>query len=527
MARLHPLAADINPPERFTNPFCYEPHPLCLLAAAEVQRYISTVAEWKDEIGRGKMFGVLVVEHNGQKGYLAAFSGQLGGRNDWPFFVPAIYDLLKPNGHFKEKEEEITTINHKIETIENSNDYAALKADVETIEAEADAAIATYRDHIKQRKLQLNGEELIRESQFLNAELRRMKKRYALMADDAKGKLRPYDDELATLRQRRKAMSDELQRWLFSQFRMLNARGERRDLCDIFADTVGKTPPSGAGECCAPKLLQYAYEHAMRPLCMAEFWWGMSPKTDVRHHLCYYPACRGKCKPILTHMLQGLDVDPDPRGEDKEQEVKILYDDDSICVVSKPAGMLSVPGKSDRRSVLSEMRSKFPNAEGPMMAHRLDMDTSGLMVVAKTKDAYINLQRQFCNHEIRKRYVALLSRLPNRPLEGTISLPLRPDPLDRPRQVVDKEQGKQAITDYRIKEKDGKVVAELWPRTGRTHQLRIHCAHCEGLGSPIIGDTLYGKPADRLYLHAEHIELVHPSTNEPMSFDEKDDAFPQ
>lgn len=520
------MRADIEPPERFTNPFFYKPHPLCLLAAAETQRYIASVAEWKDEIGQGKMFGVLVVEREGHKGYLAAFSGQLGGRSDWPFFVPSIYDLTAPDGHFKEKEAEITAINRKIEALENSHAYIKLKADATAIEADANAAITRYRDYAKQRKRLLNGDELIRESQFLNAELRRMKKRYAVMEDEANDKLRVFDNEIETLRRRRKAMSDELQRWLFSQFRILNARGERRDLCDIFADTVGKTPPSGAGECCAPKLLQYAYEHGLRPLCMAEFWWGRSPKAEVRHHLCYYPACRGKCKPILAHMLQGLDVDPDPLSQDREQEVRILYDDDCICVVSKPAGMLSVPGKSDRRSVQSEMRKRFPHAEGPMMAHRLDMDTSGLMVVAKTWDAYLNLQRQFCDHGIRKSYVALLSQLPDRPLEGTISLPLRPDPLDRPRQVVDTVLGKQAITDYRIEEKDGKIVARLWPRTGRTHQLRVHCAHTDGLGSPIIGDPLYGQPADRLYLHAEHIEFVHPSTHELMSFDERDDAFP-
>lgn len=526
MRRLHPLITDIDPPERFTNPFCYKPHPLCLLAAAETQRHIASLAEWKDEIERGKMFGVLVVEREGHKGFLAAFSGLICGRSDWPFFVPAIYDSSMPDGHFKEKEAEITTINRKIGEMENCQEYIKLKADLKATEAEASAAIGSFRDYARQRKRQLYGDELTKESQFLNAELRRIKKRYATMTDETKDRLRIFDDELDCLRRRRKAMSDELQHWLFSQFRMLNARGERRDLCDIFADTVGKAPPSGAGECCAPKLLQYAYEHGLRPLCMAEFWWGRSPKAEVRHHLCYYPACRGKCKPILAHMLQGLAVDPDPLNEDREQDVKMVYDDDCICVVSKPAGMLSVPGRSDRRSVLSEMRKRFPHAEGPMMAHRLDMDTSGLMVVAKNWDAYLNLQRQFCNHVIHKRYVALLSRLPGRPLEGTISLPLRPDPLDRPRQVVDKEHGKQAITDYRIEEKGGKVVAWLWPRTGRTHQLRIHCAHSEGLGSPIVGDPLYGEAADRLYLHAEHIEFIHPSTNQPMSFDEKDTNFP-
>lgn len=516
---MHPLHTNIEPPRRFTYPFCYEPHPLCLLAAEEVQRYIASVDEWREEIAKGKMFGVLVVEADGDLGFLAAYSGLLGGRNDWPYFVPAVYDLLKPDGRFKEGENCITEINHQVAAMEHSLEYNELRSNLHVIESEAEKTIADYKVEMKRRKEKLTGEERIKASQYMNAELHRMKKRYAAIIGDAKGKLDTYDCEIAALKQLRKQKSDELQHWLFSQFRMLNARGERRDLNDIFSYTVGRVPPSGAGECCAPKLLQYAYEHSMRPVCMAEFWWGASPKAEVRHHLHYYPACRGKCKPILEHMLQGLDVDPDPQASVVEHELETLYDDDCVCVVNKPAGMLSVPGKSGRQSVLSEMRMCFPEADGPMIVHRLDMDTSGLMVVAKTRAAYISLQRQFCEHTIKKRYVALLSRFPDCPMEGTIDLPLRPDPMDRPRQVVDRECGKTAITDYRIKEINGQIIAELYPRTGRTHQLRLHCAHPEGLNATIVGDSLYGTPADRLYLHAEHLEFHHPTTGRLMSFD--------
>lgn len=522
MQRLHPLHTHIEKPKRFTYPFCYEPHPLCIMAAEEVQRYIKSIGEWQEEIGRGKMFGVLVVENEGGLGYLAAYSGLLCGRNDWPFFVPAVFDLTQSNGHFKKGEECISNINRQIEALENSQEYNEFKAKLQATMFEANKAIADYKDEMTRKKRELVGEKRIRTSQFLNAELRRKKKNYAERIDEIKQQLQVLEDKKDALKLQRKYISNELQYWLFSQFRMLNARGEWRNLCDIFADSVGGVPPSGAGECCAPKLLQYAYAQKLHPLCMAEFWWGMSPRNEVRHHLHYYPACRGKCKPILEYMMQGLDVDPDPRAADKPLELKIMYDDEHICVVVKPAGMLSVPGKSARRSVLSDMRQRFPNAEEPMIVHRLDMDTSGVMVIAKTRNAYLNLQRQFCEHTIRKKYIAQLVRKPNRPSNGTINLPLRSDPLDRPRQIIDLEHGKEAITDYQITTTDdGTVVAELYPRTGRTHQLRLHCAHNDGLGVPIIGDTLYGKPADRLHLHAERIEFLHPITGTPMTFEIK------
>lgn len=519
MNRLHPLYTDMAKPRRFTYPFCYRPHPLCLLAATQVQAYIASVAEWADEVAQGKMFGVLVVENDGRLGFLAAFSGLLGGSNDWPYFVPAVYNLLNPDGHFKQVESEIDAINGKVMALERATQRAHLLTELRNVKEEAASAIDSYRKEMKQRKAAATGDERIKVSQHMNAELRRMKKQYAMRQSEAEEALAAVEAEIEALKRQRKNMSDELQRWLFSQYVMLNAHGERRDLCDIFTATTGHMPPSGSGECCAPKLLQYAYEHGLHPVCMAEFWWGASPKAEVRHHLHYYPACRGKCKPILEHMLQGLDVDPDPRAADEEHHLSIIYDDSAIAVVCKPAGMLSVPGKSERRSVLSEMRRRYPDANGPMIVHRLDMDTSGLMVVAKTMDAYLSLQRQFCAHSIKKRYVALLSRRPSGPLAGTISLPLSADIMDRPRQKVDMEHGKEAVTDYKVSFEGGVVKAELYPRTGRTHQLRVHCAHPCGLDAPIVGDPLYGQAADRLYLHAERIEFVHPQTGQSLAFE--------
>ncbi len=535
--RLHPLHSDAAKPLRFTYPFCYDPHPLCRQAAAEVQRHIAAEPSWSDEIARGKMFGVLVVEREGQLGYLAAYSGLLQGRNDLPFFVPAVYDMLQPDGVFCRGERAIEALGREISQLESSGEYLALVERADTIRRENENEECGYKAlmaEAKARRDALRGdgtvnaereEALIRESQHMKAELRRMRKRNAERLAAVESEVESRRAAIDCLRSRRRTMSDDLQRWLFSQFVMLNAHGERRSLLDIFQAATGSIPPSGAGECCAPKLLQYAFLHGLRPVCMAEFWWGASPKAEVRHHLQYYPACRGKCKPILEYMMQGMDVDPDPlacgRGGDK---MEVVYEDEVIAVVYKPSGMLSVPGKSARVSVLSELRRMWPQADGPLLVHRLDMDTSGLLVAAKTMAAYVNLQRQFAARTIRKTYVALLSRRPDRPLSGMISLPMRPDPLDRPRQVVDDDHGKEALTEYRIVgESHGLTRIVLTPHTGRTHQLRLHCAHSRGLGAPIEGDGLYGHSAQRLFLHAQSIELLHPTTGRPMRFEREAD----
>lgn len=317
-----------------------------------------------------------------------------------------------------------------------------------------------------------------------------------------------------------KGMSQELQTWLFHQYQLLNARGEVKDLVDIWQEYYNRPklrqkyplPPGGTGDCCAPKLLQYAYQHGLRPVCMAEFWWGQSTKEELRQHLNYYPACRGKCKPILTWMMQGLDVDPDPETQRfKQMEIPIIYEDDDLLVVDKPSGMLSVPGRIEEYSVETVMHQRYPNST---VAHRLDMGTSGLLIVAKHIDAYHSLQQQFIHHEVKKKYVAMVEHAGQG--TGIISLPLRPDPMNRPRQVVDMEHGKRAVTRYEFL--DDHLVA-LWPETGRTHQLRIHCAHPDGLANPIVGDELYGTKSSRLCLHAAEIWFKHPRSGEKMYFE--------
>ncbi len=542
MVRFHSLDTDIPKPGRFTFPFCYEPHPLCLLAASEVQRYIAAEPVWSEEIGRGKMFGVLVVESEGRLGYLAAYSGLLQGRNDWPFFVPAVYDMLQPDGVFRQGERAIEAVGREIERLENSDQYRTLTERAKGMRLENGAEEQAYKAlmaEAKARRDALRGgsvlseeaaEALVRESQHMKAELRRMRKRHTERLDAVEREVEAVRMDMERLKNRRRTMSDDLQRWLFSQFQMLNSRGERRSLLDIFSASTGSIPPSGAGECCAPKLLQYAFSHGLTPVCMAEFWWGESPKAEVRHHLSYYPACRGKCKPILEYMMQGMETDPDPLADGRDGDaIETVYEDDVMAVVCKPAGMLSVPGKSVRKSVLSELRKRWPSADGPLLVHRLDMDTSGLLVAAKTMAAYVNLQRQFASRTIRKTYVALLSCRPDRPESGVINLPMRPDPLDRPRQVIDEVYGKEAQTEYRIVgESRGLTRVLLIPHTGRTHQLRLHCAHESGLGAPVEGDVLYGRSAQRqslhgqrLFLHAQSIELLHPVTGKPLRFERK------
>ncbi|MCI7118943.1 MAG: pseudouridine synthase [Prevotella sp.] len=602
---VHPLYTDIHPPRQFTYPFCYEPHPLCIAAAKEVQRYIEESGVWKDEKGPGKMFGVLCVREKGKGkseksegegvderehiGFLAAYSGLLAGRNDWGYFVPPVFDAQQPDGHFKTEERAISALNKEIDALQKSDIYLAQRSEYEDAKLHIEQSIEQMRCRVAETKRQrdarrheaeqggkpLTAEEkaaMVHESQHLKAEQRRLKQQCTATLDQLRRPLAEHEARVDALRRQRREMSDALQQWLFSQYRMLNANGEERDLVDIFGETINAMPPAGSGDCCAPKLLQYAYANGLEPVCMAEFWWGDSPKQEIRHHLHYYPACRSKCLPILTHMLRGLDVEPNPLAQPKTNDVpRIVYEDDTIIVVDKPAGMLSVPGKAvadgdvalngnaahadddvaldveeyvrqylTKNSQLNPQNSQLPtpNSQLPKAVHRLDMDTSGLLVLALTDEAYIELQRQFASREVKKRYEAVLDGKPSvlcgapgskwlsvshDGREGRISLPLIADIMDRPRQRVDFDNGKTALTDYRIERllPNGGTLVSLYPLTGRTHQLRVHCAHNEGLACPILGDPLYGHGChtSRMYLHAAMVEFRHPVTGERLRFE--------
>lgn len=565
----------------------YEPDPLCIQACREVQEMLARREDWQEEIARGKMFGVLIVENvktdtdvpkwgypaadseAPKWGYLAAYSGQIGGRSDWEDFVPAVFDYLQPDGYFKTHEAEISRINQSISHLEKDERMKEARTLIRQLQEERKRTIAAYQEKMKEAKAKRDSRreagnlseaeeaQMIRESQFMKAELRRLKK--SLSEKTAlETEFEDYQENILRLKQLRKQLSDALQQWLFSQFRMLNQEGESKDLLEIFRDEALKeypqaaiatsriaalkmVPPAGSGECCEPKLLQYAYQHGYKPLQMAMFWWGESPKEEIRHHLQFYPACNGKCKPILHWMLppsvfespasaeNGIGGQKGPFPKQVEmlyEQVETLYEDCELTVIHKPAGLLSVPGKdSSQPSVYALMRSKYPEATGPLIVHRLDMSTSGVMMIAKTEFAYHRLQKAFLNHQIQKKYVAIISGK-DIPEKGIISLPLMPDYLDRPRQIVDHEQGKEAITEYEVLEPvdDSHLRIALYPKTGRTHQLRVHCAHQEGLNAPILGDPLYGnEKAARLHLHAEEITFEHPLTGKKMTITRKAD----
>ena len=554
------LLSGIDFPERMNNPLDYQPHPLCIAVCKELQTYLSEREDWREEIDKGKMFGVLIVE-NAQPasgapeiGYLAAYSGQIGGRSDWDDFVPAVFDYLQPDGYFKTHEAEISGINQSIRKLEANTHMKEAKGLILQLQEERKHTIAAYQEKIKKAKAKrdarreagsLNPEEeaeMVKESQFMKAELRRLKKSLSEKTS-LETEYEAYQADILSLKQLRKTLSDALQQWLFSQFRMQNHEGESKDLLEIFRDAALRdypqatiatsriaalkmVPPAGSGECCEPKLLQYAYSLGYKPLQMAMFWWGESPKEEIRHHLHFYPACNGKCKPILQWMLPASTFEPAAVDLSLYNKVETLYEDREIAVIHKPEGLLSVPGKDAAQpSVYALMRSKYPEATGPLIVHRLDMSTSGVMMIAKTEFAYHRLQKAFLNHQIQKKYVAIISGKVI-PEKGIISLPLMPDYLDRPRQIADHELGKEAITEYEVLEPvdDSHLRIALYPKTGRTHQLRVHCAHQEGLNAPILGDPLYGnEKAARLHLHAEEITFEHPLTGKKKTITRKAD----
>ncbi len=516
----------IELPTLFTYPFHYTPHPLCRIAATEVQAYLAQRTEWHEELNEGKMFGVLIVEVGGEVGFLAAFSGNLAGSNNHEYFVPAVYDMLQPDDFFRRGEAEITAINLKIAELEHADDYLAAKRHLRAMEEAYAATLQSLKELIAQGKAErhrartegtASEESLILASQRESAEAQRTKRAAKGRMEEAAATLAHLQEAIDNLKRERQQRSARLQSEIFEQFRMLNAEGTERNLCDLFAPTPQRIPPAGAGECAAPKLLQYAYKHNMRPIAMAEFWWGASPKGEIRQHGNFYPSCNGKCKPILEHMLQGLSVEPNPLMEIAPPEPKVVWEDEDIVVVDKPSGMLSVRGKTGVRSAEEWAQERYAEA---MIVHRLDQSTSGLLVIAKHKEAHEALQQQFISRTVKKSYVALLEGEVTTQ-RGEIRLPLKLDYDNRPRQMV-AEDGRKAHTIYEVEGyAEGRTRIRLYPITGRTHQLRVHMAHAQGLNTPIVGDDIYGTSAERLMLHAETIEFLHPTTGEILSLSSK------
>lgn len=522
-------------PEKFTYPFHYVPHPLCVTAAEEVQLFLTSQTQWEKELSKGKMFGVLVVQTmEGQIGYLAAFSGNLGKKNNYPFFVPPVYSLLDPDGFFKKVEKKISDINTRLTQMERAPEYLESQQELKIREREWRKVSVEQKQQMKIAKKnrdarRLNNpsqeelDEMIRESQQAKIRYRKLADIYKTIISSAASTIVKYNIQINRLKIRRKSQSTALQKQIFKLFQVSNSLGISKDLYTIFQETKNSFPPAGAGECAAPKLLQYAYLHQLKPIAMAEFWWGNSPKSEIRRQGYYYPACKGKCGPILQHMLQGLAVDGNPLAPATSGllEIEILYEDEWLLVIDKPINILSVPGNENMYSVGEWAKERYPQATGPLTVHRLDMPTSGLLIIAKTKEVHKNLQAQFENQTVKKRYIALLDgTLPQD--EGVIDLPICPGHLDRPRQRVSVVYGKPATTRYKVLDRSKcQTRVAFYPLTGRTHQIRVHASHHSGLDCPIVGDSLYGKPADRLYLHAEYLEFKHPVSGETVRVEKK------
>ena len=655
-----------EPFHRFTDPFRYAPHPAVAEAARLVISHIDSTPLLADAFSEGKMLGVLVCSIPEDRNtvipgdpatvipgsdreslhYLAAFSGNVGGRSHIEGFVPPIFDLQDPAGHFKVREAEITELNHKIYALSNSEQLITLEAALRKANEDKEAALADYRMQMAQsriRREEVRNETsdphilagLIKESQFEKAELKRLKTAWDEKIAEIQSQLQVLRDEIVQLKDSRARMSDELQDWIFRQYTVHDAYGDSSSIADIFASR-GLVPPGGTGECAAPKLLEYAYRNGLKPLAMGEFWYGRAPDTAVRTHGHFYPSCTSKCGPLLGYMLRGLlaeDIDILPRNgggffeegeslpeegelviEAREEQIppvsptfipspKIIYEDGDIVVAEKPSGMPSVPTLDGNFSIQDYLTSALYLSDdcvgegdgaddgdrvdgneglqffGVIAAHRLDMDTSGVMVFAKNRKALTNLHRQFEEHTVRKTYMARISApddfrksigpetvlppwpqgegpatksweglFPDQCFSGAITLPLSPDYDERPRQKVDFQQGKPSHTDYKVvnENPDGTTDLLLYPRTGRTHQLRVHCAHTLGLGRPILGDLLYGgwsahptrtsasdsastltsdtasHPTHRLHLHALSITFKHPTTGEELTFSSRE-----
>lgn len=544
MELFHRFVQDVQPgelPSRFNNPFYYSPHRLCVIAAGAVRDILSCNPDTAAEAAEGKMFGVLVVkDKDGELGFLAAFSGLLCGTNMLDGFVPPVYDLQSPTGYFKQEEAEISRLNRMIDETASSNEFLSVKENVSALQTAMEHDVASMREAMRAGKerreaLRVAGglsavdeASLVRESQFAKAELKRLTASWKERVAECTARLASLNEKVSAMKEERKRRSAALQEWLFGQFKVLNAYGQEKSLLDIFREHSSSLPPAGSGECAAPKLLQYAYRHGYKPLAVAEFWVGSSPAGEVRRDGCFYGACKSKCEPILSYMLQGLDVEENAleKGGDIDA-VEVVYEDEHLVVVNKPADVLSVPGVVGGMSVQQWLRENHVHGNELFVVHRLDMATSGLLVAAKSMDVYKSMQGMFASRKVEKVYLALLDGVPVM-AEGVVDVPLAPDYDNRPRQKMDAVNGKSAVTRYKVLDvmkMDGAVCAlvKFEPVTGRTHQLRVHAACKEGLDTPIVGDALYGKQGKRLMLHASSLVFNHPVSGELLHLEAKVD----
>ncbi len=531
MNPFHPLQGEFELPSKFTNPFDYQPCEIVRIASQEVMDYLSARQEWREELSKGKMFGVLIVRNTkGEIGFLTAFSGNLAGESCHTYFTPPIFDLQDRANFFKEEESEITNINITIKRLRNSEEYCELQSKLRNLQLSAQRQIADLKGEIKARKakrdeIRTNSpsaeiiKELTKESQYQKAELKRVESVLKSQIIETEAQFNKLNSEIENLKVRRQSRSLELQKKIFDSYKILNFDLKSSTLTEIFERVRHTLPPAGTGECAAPKLLNYALSNNLRPIAMGEFWWGQSPVGEVRRHAEFYTACKSKCEPILNYVLEGVELDSPASDYKIMGELEVIYQDEQLAVVNKPAGMLSVSGRVSLPSVEGLLPSVFSQHPDVKVVHRLDMDTSGILLIALNRECYVDLQRQFAQRTLQKRYVAILDGVLGYD-SAEIDLPLSPNFEERPRQRVDHISGKEALTHLEvISRTESTTRVALIPHTGRTHQLRLHCAHAEGAAMPIVGDRLYGSPAERLMLHAEWISFTHPRTLERLTFE--------
>ena len=505
---------------------------MAVLAANQLKEKLTQASQISNELlaeGNGKMFGILVVKNrSGSVGYLAGFSGMLNQQWEVSGFVPPAFNTVEQAAFLRQGEAQLGAMSRTIEVLEINtgrktaiDNLALLKSQSEHELSELKQSHQRNKAIRKARRMAIQDEltaqglllELSLLSQKDKKEIKQIKIFWADKLQAAQHRFaQSFENKINDLKAERRQLSQQLHDRVFETYRLQNSLGEVSSIKSLFDD---KAPPGGTGDCAAPKLLQFAFQNKLMPLALAEFWYGGSPADGVRHHGEFYPPCRGKCQPILPFMLKGLDVMSEPVAEIK-LEPEIVYQDAEIIVVDKPAGLLSIPGKEQVHSVWSWLKKKYPDATGPLLVHRLDMATSGLLLAAKNSQSHKNLQKQFLQRSVEKRYVAVLSKKPD-PAIKTIDLPLRVDLDDRPRQMVCYEHGKKAVTKVEVistDEHSSRVY--FYPLTGRTHQLRVHAAHSKGLGAPIVGDELYGIRNERMLLHAQRLVFDHPTTGERM-----------
>jgi len=536
-----PQASEL--PEIMPSPFAYSPHPIAERAALLLQQRLSS-RQLSDQLANvGKMFGVLVVANTqGEIGFLSAFSGMMNGLWHVPGFVPPIFNQAQQDAFLPAGKTEASVSKERLHQLETSVKQSGLAENIALLQQQRDSELARLRLEHKTAKAQRHQQRQTLQAQQNNVtdnEFQMKMRALALASQHQKRNMlnlkahwaekihrlqQPLDhalQEIEQLKAIRTEKSRQLHQQVFSTYQLHNALGEQQNISQFFSDKL--LPPAGTGDCAGPKLVHFAHQHQLKPIAMAEFWWGKSPAAGVRHHGQFYPACRGKCHPILPFMLRGLSVEaePDFKQHVAADEPQVIYEDDCLLVINKPAGLMSIPGKHVKDSVYSRLRQRYPEHPDLKLVHRLDMATSGLLLVAKNLRSNKFLQRQFIQRSIEKRYEAILSKaLSADQQSGDIDLPLRVDFDDRPRQLVCYEDGKAANTHWEMISVVGNTSrVYFYPHTGRTHQLRVHASHRDGLNAAIIGDALYGQDGERLMLHAQRLCFTHPVSRERLEFE--------